>query len=69
MTTPHTICPHHGKDKPCAVTCPLFSGESDAEYANRCECAAEGGGGHVVRRAVCLFDKFEDWIKEIEEAA
>jgi hypothetical protein len=69
MTRPHDICPHGNGIMRCMVACPLCDVEPDAEFANRCEVAAEGGGGEVVRRAECLLDAWERWADEIDGEA
>lgn len=66
MITPHQFCIHDTTLVPCRPDCPACITESDAEYANRCERAAEGPGDEVVREIGCMVSKaevFRDQVK------
>lgn len=64
MLTPYTLCPY-SDDLHCSTGCPLCVVESATEFANRRECAEEGGGGEVIRQVDCLFEEWERWGEEV----
>jgi hypothetical protein len=69
LVTPHDICPHGNGRMHCMADCPLCDLEPEADFANRCEVAAEGDGREVVRRSDCLLDAWARWSEAIEEVA
>ena len=60
-TMPHDYCIHHTEPFVCSIECPACAVEPLAEYHNRLEVAAEGGGDDVVREVRCFVSEWESW--------
>jgi len=66
---PHDFCPHASPPFSwrCVPDCIMADVEPLAVFHNRCEVAAEAGGGKVERRCECRLDSWADYSAEVLE--